>query len=1450
MTRTLFTLAATLLLLAGARAVAAPPEFQPLLDRASKETAAGRHREADTALEEAIQSARKAKDKQLEARAVFASALNQRSWIAAGNRDPRVRARLMKAYEHVVKEGKGTEREMACNNLGVLYLRSGKVDDALRVFATAGEPTTTAHTFYYNYGRVLEKAKKPEEALKKYWLSIRKQPRYLRAASTAARLLAQNLEFPSRVDEARRLLEFYDGDEPGGPQDLLGPLLYDLLPQWGDEAGVRRLLPFLLSDLARSRVDQERFKQLYSTDSDSKEARTGELGRLKKTPVLGRALAELATIYQGDLVPRAESPLLSKRDVLAALPLWAEVLRLDQKKTEKALATVLMLAGDSFYRQSLAKEAKTADALQALKRFTAAFALTPTAVEPALSAVRILVEKAPVLDPRGALLNRYAERLYHAKTGLLLRAHTRDDHARLQTLHIILATIFERQGKWGPSSRPQTATFQWQAAITDEQNLRRLDPAYPVSPDLRSRLGEAYVQAKSELAAGIFLEAADLSLTLGKPDTALKVLQRVRDLTTAHMLLLNEQQSPQARSLEELATRSVEAKLKYQLVQPDLVRAAVLSDRADWLILGGRKRIVAYDLGDGGPTLVRPTAGHPWQGHGLAWLPGESAKLIRGQQHTIELWDAREFSKPEIPLGRHENIVRAVASCARGHVLASLDFGGQVKIWSVAKKEEMRTIKPPRAEASHIALSPDGKHLALGGQKTVTVWDVASGERQKPMESPGVVTSLGISPDGRILAIGTAAGQVEIRDLSKGEKLHVLKGHSGAVRQLQFSSRGPLLATVDSVTVRLWDASKFDELARFGSPLPPLSVCFSADGKTLAVGYGRSTGRGLARVWDLARLLPEGRSESGSADFYHLAEGSEIFPTDWLVALKSSRTGKPFVEDLGRFGFIADSNGPQIHGAPGKRLPIGMTVVKPRGLSLEMVGVNCAACHVTQITYRGKAQVIAGAPGLLDVEAFYQEIFQAVEQTLGDPRELIAFLERLQKNGPRDGPTKILVALLPRLKGGPGGGLEDVILNRLKTLSGEKPPTLGVKEYLRLAASAGGKDAQEMARKLLEQQLQQRTEAAEQARALLKAITSGAKEVKGDLGKLLAQIGPEKLALLEARLVFLHRLKNLHAPGRALTRPGPGRVDAFVTARNLLFPSADSIPATSPVRFPHLWGLKKLAWLHWDGNTNSIMERNIGQALGLGAIAVAETGQSTVLPVNLHKLEGLAKKIQPPVWPGNGLGFPAIDAGRANKGGMLYETHCASCHVHQRGATLVPGGGPVYPVEKVGTDPLRAQNFAAPMSNGQSFASQLGAILTKIKTLAFKDAGLTEKQSQDMDLPQNKIRWLTTRGYVARPLAGIWATAPYLHNGSVPTLDDLLRPAPQRPRIFPVGHREYDPVKIGYVSDPAGVPRDQLDRVVYFDVRQPGNSNAGHEYGTALGAEERRALLEYLKTLK
>jgi cytochrome c peroxidase len=107
-------------------------------------------------------------------------------------------------------------------------------------------------------------------------------------------------------------------------------------------------------------------------------------------------------------------------------------------------------------------------------------------------------------------------------------------------------------------------------------------------------------------------------------------------------------------------------------------------------------------------------------------------------------------------------------------------------------------------------------------------------------------------------------------------------------------------------------------------------------------------------------------------------------------------------------------------------------------------------------------------------------------------------------------------------------------------------------------------------------------------------------------------------------------------------------------------------------------------------------------------------------------------------------------------------------------------------------------------------------------------------------------RFRSTNGYANHSLEGIWLRAPYLHNGSVPTLDDLLKPPAQRPTTFFAGNDVYDQAHVGFVTN---VPSNATRSFIEFDTRLKGNSNVGHVYGTTLSDQDRRALLEYLKTL-
>ncbi len=581
-------------------------------------------------------------------------------------------------------------------------------------------------------------------------------------------------------------------------------------------------------------------------------------------------------------------------------------------------------------------------------------------------------------------------------------------------------------------------------------------------------------------------------------------------------------------------------------------------------------------------------------------------------------------------------------------------------------------------------------------------------------------------------------------------------------------------------------------------------------------------------------------------ELYHLVEGSELFPLSWVKALESKQTGKPFLEQSERFGLIADP-------ANADGVPVGISVGETRDMRMfgvKMTGINCAACHVNEITYKGTTMRIDGAPGLFNAHLYQKDLGESIGQTLSDRTRFLAFIHRLRTTHE---PSN------PHLAGlhGTGGAKVGEVLTLLPQL--EKGGGFGA-DFSRSVHAALDAEARVPARDLGNGVILAKHDTAHHA--ILPIEWRGAKGAERardaipqgtiEPGSRLHALGADALVkaeilpyalhdvvvtyrLLRDRLEFVMNMTKARTGGAAavFTDPGFGRVDAFITARNLLFPN-DQIAVTSPVSYPSVWGFAKFGWLHWDGNTNSVLERNIGQAIGTGALFDKEHFTSTLDIKNIHRLETLARQITPPAWPV--AVFGAIDKTKAATGETLFKRECAGCH----GSITDSMPSRLSTAREMGTDPARSDNFNTPVGS-RSFTDAVVPILRNIKKAAFVNNRTSPAEQAELEwgvTPQ----WFTRPVYVARPLASIWASAPYLHNGSVPTLYDLLLPAAQRPKTFPIGHREYDPVKVGYTTT-VSTP------IWTFRADSIGNRNTGHEYGTALTQSQRLALLEYLKQL-
>jgi hypothetical protein len=575
--------------------------------------------------------------------------------------------------------------------------------------------------------------------------------------------------------------------------------------------------------------------------------------------------------------------------------------------------------------------------------------------------------------------------------------------------------------------------------------------------------------------------------------------------------------------------------------------------------------------------------------------------------------------------------------------------------------------------------------------------------------------------------------------------------------------------------------------------------------------------------------------------YYHLSQGAEILPWILLTAVDVADPGstKPFVENLERYGLLPDP-------ARDDGLPVGLTVSSgPFTFGMDFVGISCAACHVGELRHDGKAVRVDGAPNMLNLQLFYSEAVDALTATTSDRGKLWRALKRLgRQDYGRYGVAAPFVRPATLVYYG-----ANVLLHRDRL----------------------------------------------DARLELIAVIRAAKEQRdpkhptSGFGRLDAFDG--------TRNFIFTRLRKADAGGEfAVNKANMVELDAAVKfpplwSRKAWPPEPVEAYREQPQRFPPVWGFKDYDWVEWTINTNTVMERNFTETLGAGATVVLDPGKTGSLfensiPVrNMHDLEWLAYYIDPPRWPAAIFGEIKPDLADAGEG--IFRSRCAGCHEYgddRRAPTGLIRLRGMRPAD-VGTDAAAALRISCPIPDigalvipprsytaedsqllrdctgikagtafaGNSFARTVQAAVDSMKQKAYAAAGIDPAQQRAMeDLDRRgHVAWRDTLidtqppygPYAARPLYGIWAAAPYLHNGSVPTLYHLLLPPEQRPKMFALGGREYDPVRLGFAVDTAC---GQQDCVV--DTTRTGDGNGGHPWGTDLAEPDRMALLEYLKT--
>jgi hypothetical protein len=565
--------------------------------------------------------------------------------------------------------------------------------------------------------------------------------------------------------------------------------------------------------------------------------------------------------------------------------------------------------------------------------------------------------------------------------------------------------------------------------------------------------------------------------------------------------------------------------------------------------------------------------------------------------------------------------------------------------------------------------------------------------------------------------------------------------------------------------------------------------------------------------------------------FYNTTQGSNLLPLDIFLHLEQADSQTPFSDEanMRRYRYLTqESSWDNPYG-----LPVGF--VANTYQDKDYVGLTCAACHTSQINYQGYGIRVDGAPALADMEAMLLDLEQALKATLDDNAKF---------------------------------------------------------ERLALKVVGTNTAAQEAFRKDLTQ-------------------------------------------VYNGQVKYNYTNSPLH--GDEAVRYGYARLDAFGRIFNRvlshLTPQEDNFnPANAPVSYPFLWDTPQADFVQWNGVGNNAgiggLGRNTGEVIGVFATfdlnkRDGDVGyRSSANARNLVRLERHLKSLESPLWPEV---LPAIDPSLAAKGKEVFvEYRCHECHEGiDRSDPNRRVTAQFSSLDLIGTDRFMAENaFKGKGKSGYFEGKYIDALNHDAGKFGEETIVLPalSKATKGVIIEPDHDKWLVRRwsekiydiavsffdnpikethrhldfevvdngfedllAYKGRPLNGIWATAPYLHNGSVPNLYELFLPACSeaevaqgkacRSNTFTLGNREFDPVNVGFKQ----LDVNDYPELFVFDTSLPSNSNAGHEYAVGktpmikldgdgkpmkgpdgkpllewlppITDDKRLALVEYLKTL-
>lgn len=571
--------------------------------------------------------------------------------------------------------------------------------------------------------------------------------------------------------------------------------------------------------------------------------------------------------------------------------------------------------------------------------------------------------------------------------------------------------------------------------------------------------------------------------------------------------------------------------------------------------------------------------------------------------------------------------------------------------------------------------------------------------------------------------------------------------------------------------------------------------------------------------------LEQAWNEDTRRKFWYTSQGARIIPYTWFSWLEQADNEKLFrsAEHMESLRYLPMPSSPENPAG----LPIGFALATDAKTGEGWMGMTCAACHTNQVDYNGTKMLIEGAPTLGNFVLFYSKLVDALNATHLDDAKFDRFAHRVLD---QEYSTSAASQLRDRLG---EIALHAAERREVNALPADYPKDFT--SYARLDAFGNIQNA----------------------------------------GSVFA----------------LHDLANGNAPTAPVSYPFLwGTHQSDVVQWNA---SAPNTPVVGPL-------VRNMGEVVGVFGGLEITKAPVWQRWLLGK---QTRYSSTINMMALGHLESYVRDLRSPVWPSQYL--PAVDTNKAAEGAVLYANECASCHqVIPRADEGKKYVAVRSPVAEMKTDPIMAWNAEYHQAKslilegektkiliGDRFGENAPAIqipvngvvglVLKDPVTAFK-AGMipyksgtqsepepTEAQvmakvqehinarktiEAEQDSPNDNgtgylpsgERDLNNLVYKSRPLNGIWATAPYLHNGSVPNLWELLQKPEQRASTFWVGSREFDPVNVGFVTG------EGLNEFRVYNNKgeiQLGNSNRGHDFGTELSDAQKWALVEYMKTL-